>query len=101
MSISEKDIRHLAELARIHLTDEEILQFKKELPSILDFVATLQSADTGESEAVIGGTNAVNVAREDAASIPALGDPLELKTAFLKSDERGGLIVPKILECCF
>ncbi len=98
MSISEKDIKHLAELARIHLTDDELLRFQKELPSILDFVAALQSVNIDGIEAVTGGTSAVNIMRQDETNIAPLGDALELKTAFLKSDERGSLIVLKILD---
>lgn len=98
MSIRKEDILHLANLARIHLTDAEIAKFEKELPSILDFVAKLKSAPTEDIAPMTGGTTIVNVLRDDADETKPLGSPEELKLAFLKTDARGNLVVPKIFD---
>jgi len=38
------DIKELAKLARIAITDEEISRFEKEIPGILSFVEAIQEA---------------------------------------------------------
>ena len=98
MSIKKEDILHLANLARIHLTDAEIAKFEKELPSILDFVAKLKSAPTENVIPMTGGTGAINILRDDADETKPLGSVEELKSALIKTDSRGNLVVPKIFD---
>jgi aspartyl/glutamyl-tRNA(Asn/Gln) amidotransferase C subunit len=48
MSDSPKvDVKALAELARLQVSDEELVRLEKEIPDILKFVETIQSANTG------------------------------------------------------
>ena len=42
MTLSEKEIRHIAHLARLQLTDKEIKQYRTELGGILRYVDQLQ-----------------------------------------------------------
>lgn len=95
--LSRDEIIHLAELARIRLTEEEIERFGRELPSVLLFIEKLKEVKTEEIDPVIGGTFLHNVMREDAPFAP-LGDPKALRGSFIKKDERGNLIVPKIFD---
>lgn len=95
--LSRDEIIHLAELARIRLTEEEIERFGKELPAVISFVEKLKEVEVGEIEPVTGGTLLHNVLRADEPFEP-LGDPVELRSHFLKKDERGNLIVPKIFN---
>jgi len=44
--ISKKEVQHIADLARLHLTDEEIEKMQKNLDSILNYVEKLQKVDT-------------------------------------------------------
>lgn len=46
MAITDKDIIHLAELARLDLTESEIKKAEAELGSILEYVERLQKIDT-------------------------------------------------------
>jgi aspartyl-tRNA(Asn)/glutamyl-tRNA(Gln) amidotransferase subunit C len=46
MAITDKDIIHLADLARLDLTESEIKQVGAELGSILEYVERLQKIDT-------------------------------------------------------
>lgn len=39
------DIKNLAQLARLEVTDEELAKLEKEIPDILKFVETIQSAN--------------------------------------------------------
>jgi len=43
MTLSEKEIRHIAQLARLQLTDKEIKQYRTELGGILRYVDQLQT----------------------------------------------------------
>ncbi|MFZ1322128.1 MAG: Asp-tRNA(Asn)/Glu-tRNA(Gln) amidotransferase subunit GatC, partial [Ignavibacteria bacterium] len=42
MILSEKDIKHIASLARLELTDREVQQYRTELGGILRYVDQLQ-----------------------------------------------------------
>lgn len=65
MSISPKDVEHIAALARIELTPGEKNKFEKELSAILEFVKKLNEVDTAGVEPMTGGTNLENVTRAD------------------------------------
>jgi aspartyl-tRNA(Asn)/glutamyl-tRNA(Gln) amidotransferase subunit C len=43
MTLSEKEIRHIAHLARLQLTDKEVKQYRTELGGILRYVDQLQT----------------------------------------------------------
>ncbi len=66
MSITQKDIRHIAHLARIELTGEEQERFAGELSGILGFVGQLNELDTTGVTPVNGGTDLEHVMRKDA-----------------------------------
>lgn len=57
------DIRALAKLARVEVTDAEVDKLEKELPAILDFVETVQGARVS---ATAPKSALRNVMREDA-----------------------------------
>ncbi len=46
MAITKKDIEHIADLARLELTEDEKEKFVGQLSSILDYVAQLGEVDT-------------------------------------------------------
>ncbi|MDH5505945.1 MAG: Asp-tRNA(Asn)/Glu-tRNA(Gln) amidotransferase subunit GatC [Anaerolineae bacterium] len=46
MSLTREEVEHIAQLARLHLSDEEKERYRKQLSSILDHVAKLQDLDT-------------------------------------------------------
>ena len=48
MSLSLKEVEHIAELAKLALTDEEKARFRDQLDAILDYAARLQKIDTDE-----------------------------------------------------
>ena len=63
--MSEKptiDVRALAELSRLAISDTEMEKLEKELPNILTFVDTIQQADTSN---VAHDTSLRNVMRPD------------------------------------
>ena len=65
MPISKKDIKHIAGLARIHLSDKEEEQYTKELSAILDFIAMLKKVETNDIEPLYQTTGLTNIIRKD------------------------------------
>ena len=65
MSITQKEVEHIAELARIELSAEEKKHFETELSGILAFVEKLNEADTSGVEPINGGTMLMNIMRLD------------------------------------
>ena len=59
------DIDHIAELARLGLSESEKEKFAKELTAILDFVAKLKEVDTKNVEPTAQVTGTQNVSRPD------------------------------------
>jgi aspartyl-tRNA(Asn)/glutamyl-tRNA(Gln) amidotransferase subunit C len=48
MSISRKDVQHIALLARMRLTEDELQQMAAQLSGILEHIAVLQEADVSD-----------------------------------------------------
>lgn len=75
--ITKKSLEHLADLAKLELTEKEEAKFLKDLESILGYFKELQEVDTEGVQPLTGGTSLKNVFREDGAtksSLPA--DPV-------------------------
>lgn len=63
--ITREDVEHVAKLARLGLTDEEITKFQKELSLVLAYVEKLQEVDTKKVATTAQVTGLTNVFRED------------------------------------
>lgn len=46
MSVSEKDVQYIANLARLQVTEEEAKSYAKDMSSILDYMELLNEVDT-------------------------------------------------------
>lgn len=46
MKLSRQDVEHIAQLARLHLTEEEKERYREQLSNILDHISKLQELDT-------------------------------------------------------
>lgn len=65
MQFSHETILQIARLARLHLSDEEIEQYRSQLGAILEYVAKLQELNTGDVPEFQHAASAVNIFRED------------------------------------
>lgn len=65
MTLSHDDVRHIAKLARLNLSDAEVERFSRELSSILDYIDQLQEVDTSNVEPTAQVTGKTNNFRED------------------------------------
>jgi aspartyl-tRNA(Asn)/glutamyl-tRNA(Gln) amidotransferase subunit C len=92
---SEKiDVRYVAKLARIALTDEEVERFGAQLGNLLEHVNVLSELDTASVPATAQVVESRNVERED---VP--GDCLERETVLSMAPQRQGAFfrVPRII----
>ena len=93
--ISRDDVLHVANLARLHLTDEEVDRLRAQLSNILEAIETLRDVDTshvGPTASVLG---LENVMREDEPR-RGLSRDAALANAPLRDDPF--LRVPTVLE---
>jgi aspartyl-tRNA(Asn)/glutamyl-tRNA(Gln) amidotransferase subunit C len=63
--LTDKDIQHIAELARLRVDKKEVGKLKKDLSSILDYINKLNKADTDKTEPLYQVTGLSNSLRED------------------------------------
>jgi aspartyl-tRNA(Asn)/glutamyl-tRNA(Gln) amidotransferase subunit C len=63
--ISEEQVRHVANLARLGLTDEEIKRMGEQLGAILDSIQKIQELDLGGVPPTANPLNLTNVFRPD------------------------------------
>lgn len=65
MSLTRKEVEHIAELAKLNLTDEEIERYGQQLSAILDYFEELKQLDTDDIPATASVLPLRNVMRED------------------------------------
>jgi len=59
------DVKHVAKLSRLGLTDEEITKYSEQLSSVLDYISKLNEVDTDKVESTSQVTGLKNVLRKD------------------------------------
>lgn len=89
------DVKHIAKLANLTLTDDEIKKFEKQLSETLEYVEQLKEVDTKNVEPVSQVTGLENISSEDKA-LPSLTQEDALKNG--KKTHNGLFIVDAILE---
>lgn len=95
------EVKHVAQLAKLSLSEQEIVKFQGQLSDILEYVKQLQEVDTAGVEETSQVTGLENVLREDSANLPAQpGQNLSQEEALsnAKSKYKGYVKVPGILE---
>lgn len=66
--LSRDDILKLAALARLNLTDDEVVEYSRELTAILQYVEQLQNVDVAGLKPTNQVTGLTNVMRDDEVS---------------------------------
>lgn len=64
-TLTKQDVLHVAKLAKLNLTDEEIAKFTPQLSTIVDFVSQLSEVDVKDVEPTSQTTGLENIYRED------------------------------------
>ena len=78
MAITQKDVEHVARLARLALTDAEKERFTTQLGSILGYIEKLNELNTDGVEPTSHALPLSNVWREDRRETGTLGSPEEI-----------------------
>lgn len=95
MSSEQMNVRHIADLARIDLSDEECETFQGQLDSIIGYIETLTSVDVEGIEPTAHASPVFDRLRED-ASRPGIGQAAFLKNA--PDSALGQIRVPKVVD---
>ena len=80
MSLTTQDVRHVAELAKLKLTDAEVTQYAQQLSAILEYAELLQQVDTSQVPPTPYVLPLQNVMRDDVAA-PSFSNDVALDNA--------------------
>lgn len=95
MEISKEEIIHIANLADLNLTEQEIERYAKDMNEILEFANTINSVDTSKTKESIGVNTKYNVFRKDEVKNFENREKL-LQNA--PSSEDGMFHIPKVIN---
>lgn len=96
-NLSTDDVVHVASLAKLKLTKEEIEKYKKQLSNVLNYFEELSEVDTDGVEPTSQTTGLTNITRSDEVKATNV---LTLDEAISGSDKtkNGYFVVPAILD---
>lgn len=95
MAITANEVKHVASLAKLEFTDEELQKFTGQMDEIINMVEQLGEVDTTDVSVTSTVTEEVNVMREDVA-VKGTDRTLLMKNV---PEEKDGLIkVPAIID---
>ena len=93
MAVTRDDVKHVAELARLALSDERAEQFTAQINTILQHMEVLSKVDTDRVEPVVGiGAESAPLAEDVGPSVP-LESPIE---TFAPQVREGFFLVPRL-----
>lgn len=94
-TINEQQVRHIAHLARLALTDDEVTRYRQDLGEVLTYVEQLNEVNTDGIAPTAHAMPVVNAFREDVPT-DSLGVDATLQNAPDRAD--GYFKVPKVLD---
>lgn len=95
MSLSNEEVRRIARLARIELSDSDVEATREKLSGILDFIEQLQSINTAGVEPMAHAVDVVQRLRDDRVTEC---DRREVFQQLAPDAESGLYLVPKVIE---
>lgn len=95
MSSPELDVRYVANLARIDLSEEEISRFQSQLGRVLEYVEQLNQVDVSGVEPTAHANPVYNVFRPDE---PGKSLPKDLALKNAPHSANGLVMVTKVVE---
>jgi aspartyl-tRNA(Asn)/glutamyl-tRNA(Gln) amidotransferase subunit C len=94
-ALPRSEVAHLARLARLAVTDEELDTFAGQLQAVLEAVARVRSVDTSDVPPMTHAVAATNVMRPDVVTASL---PRDDALAGAPAAEDGRFRVPRILD---
>ncbi len=95
MSLTPEEVRKIAHLARLNLSDEDIKFYTPQLSRILDFIEQLNETDTSQVEALAHPLDISQRLRTDVVTEPDLREKYQ---QIAPQVEAGLYLVPKVIE---
>ena len=95
MSLSTDDVKKVASLARLAVTEAEVKTAHNQLSGIFDLIAEMQAVDTAGIEPMSHAQDVTQRLREDAVTE---ADQRELFQSVAPQVEAGLFLVPKVIE---
>jgi len=95
MPLSIDEVRRIAELARIGISDAEAAAVQAQLNDIFELIGRMQKVDTEGVEPMSHGQNLKLRLREDAVTEP---DQRNQFLSLAPASEQGLYLVPKVIE---
>lgn len=94
MALSEEQVRHVAVLSRLGLSDERVARLTSELSGILAHIEKIGELDLDDVEPMAHAVDVTNVTRPD-ANRPGLSQADALLNA--PESEAGAFVIPRIV----
>ena len=99
-AVNEKTLNLLAELSKLHLTEEEKKRFMNQLKEIVSYISKIKELKTGKTAPSFHSVNIKNVFNASAVSEKKSKRSFTQKEALSQAKEKqnGYFVVPRILE---
>jgi aspartyl-tRNA(Asn)/glutamyl-tRNA(Gln) amidotransferase subunit C len=103
MSVSVEDVRHVAELANLELTAEELPRMAKDLNAVLGYIAQMSELDTSNVEPMAQVGAVLGLAQAESGEslrADAVKESVDRKAVMEEAPESDGRFfkVPKVIE---
>lgn len=95
MAITRQEVKHVARLAKLEFTEEELDMFAGQMDDIINMVQQLEEVDTTGVPVTTHVTDAFNVMREDIAD---KGTDRDLLMKNVPESQDGYIKVPAIID---
>ena len=95
MSAPHLDVRYVADLVRLRLTEDEVAELQPQLDHVLSYIEQLNEVNVEGIEATAHASAVYNVFRAD---VPRDGFSQERATANAPHSGNGLFLVPKVVE---
>jgi aspartyl-tRNA(Asn)/glutamyl-tRNA(Gln) amidotransferase subunit C len=93
--LSEEEVKHVAKLAKLNLTPQEVKKFQEQLSEVLAYIEVLKDVKTEKIEPTSQVTSLENVSRKDKTN-PSLSQKEVLSGA--KENHQGLFKIKRILD---
>lgn len=95
MTINKEEVIHIAQLARLNLTESEIEKYTKDMQEIIEFANLINNVDTEGMNETIGANEKTNVLRKDEV---VNFENRELLLSNAPSQDEGMFRIPKVIN---
>lgn len=95
MAISKEEVKHIAKLSSLNLSEEEVTMYQKDMQDILEMANTINELNTDDIKETIGINGRFNVFRKDEIKQNVSKDEL-MKNA--PSQDDGMFRIPKVIQ---